>query len=115
MFSGDGDTVLLEWEGPCCHPEPSSNVEPNAHQPSVFLADGNGGNLRSLEGRDRIEALGWSPNNEAIVAATYDGYCGDPDRTGVDAITPSGATRLIFLPPAGITQRPASVWRPGIA
>src|SRR4051794_5300890 len=28
-----------------------------------FVADGNGGNLRSLDGRDRVQALGWSPNN----------------------------------------------------
>lgn len=115
MYSNDGTSLLLEWEGPCAQPDQTYFGDAIENEPSAYLADGNSGHLQKVAEGGRVEALGWSPDNEAIVASSFDGYCGDMDTSGVDAIASSGTTRRILSTPIGATMRHASLWRPTLA
>jgi hypothetical protein len=112
MFSNDGTSLLLEWQGPCPQPDQTYRGDPIENEPSAYLADGHGGRLQKVAEGGRVEALGWSPDNEAVVASSFDGYCGNAATSGIDALSSSGTRRRIFSAPTGITMARASLWLP---
>jgi hypothetical protein len=115
MYSNDGTSLLLEWAGPCAQPDPTYGADAIENEPSAYLADANGGHLHKAVEAGRVEALGWSPDDEAVVASTFDGYCGEADTSGVDAISTSGRSRRIVSTLSGMIMRRASLWRATLA
>jgi hypothetical protein len=102
MFSNDGQTLLLQWSGEC--EVQSTYLAPAAGgTPKPFTAGGKPG-LEAL-------ALGWSPDNRAVVVVPTTPGCGDDNAVdGVHLVNADGTSTRVVVPPKGVELSLAHLW-----